>query len=67
MKILGTAVLMLATFGVISAALGQSNAVKPTYLPPPALQSMAVKPAPIARPPDTVIISARPRRAARRS
>src|SRR5207344_1606368 len=26
------------------------------YLPPPALQPMAVKPAPIARPPDTVII-----------
>ena len=56
MKLLGTAILTLATLGVISAALGQSNAVKPTYLPPPALQPMAVKPAPLARSSDTVII-----------
>ena len=39
--------------GITGAAFGQNG---PTYLPPPALQPIAVKPAPLARPPDTVII-----------
>jgi len=51
-KILGTAILTLATLGVISAALGQSRPLAFPGTPQPT----AVKPAPIARPPDTVII-----------
>ena len=46
---------VLATL-VPSVAFGQSNAVKPTYLPPPALQPAAVKPAPLAWPPAIVVI-----------
>ena len=47
---------VLATL-VPTVALGQyGRSGEPLYLPPPALQPTAVKPAPIARPPDTVII-----------